>query len=77
MAAACLAAILFGVRGETRNDPWWLLGPGAAVALPLLGAALAPEAASAAPLRLGLLAAAAASLLLAPAAAQPASDARA
>ena len=67
VAAACLAAILFCVRGESRNDPWWLLGPGAAVALPWLGATLAPEAASAAPLRLGLLAATAASLLLAPA----------
>ena len=66
VAAVCLAAVLVGVRGETRDEPWWLLGPCVAGALPSLCAALVPEVANAAPLRLGLLAAAAASGLLAP-----------
>ena len=76
VAAACLAAVLFCVRGESRNDPWWLLGPGVALALPGL-AALLPEAASAAPLRLGLLAAVAREPAARAGRAHPASDARA
>ena len=65
-AAACLVAVLLCVRGESGEAPWWLLGPFVAALVPSLCVALALAAESTAPVRLGLIAAAASSLLLAP-----------
>jgi len=66
IAAAAVAAALLLVRAHPGEGPFWLIGPGVALVVPWLALSLAPDAPGESPLRLGLLAAVASSVLLSP-----------